>query len=71
MKECVMNGLGISMLPYFNVKRELDNRLFNGEIIKDDQYTISTFVTYHKDKWVSPAMERMIHLIQSYSKYWD
>ncbi|MGE7918685.1 LysR family transcriptional regulator [Viridibacillus sp. NPDC093762] len=71
IKQCVMNGLGISMLPYFNVKKELENKLFNGEIIKDDQYAISTFVAYHKDKWVSPAMESMIHLIQSYSKYWD
>ncbi|MGE7946239.1 LysR family transcriptional regulator [Lysinibacillus sp. NPDC093688] len=71
IKQCVMNGLGISMLPYFTVKNELDNKLLNGKIIKDDQYAISTFVTYHKDKWVSPAMESMIHLIQSYSKYWD
>ncbi|MGE7128971.1 substrate-binding domain-containing protein [Lysinibacillus xylanilyticus] len=71
IKQCVMNGLGISMLPYFTVKQELDNKFFNGKIIKDDQYAISTFVTYHKDKWVSPAMESMIHLIQSYSKDWD
>jgi len=71
IKQCVMNGLGISMLAYFNVKRDLENKLFNGEIIKDDKYTISTFVTYHKDKWVSPAMNSMIHLIQSFSKDWE
>lgn len=71
IKQCVINGLGISMLPYFTVKKELENKEFNGKIIEDDQYGVSTFVTYHKDKWVSPAMEHMISLIQSYSKYWD
>lgn len=71
IKQCVINGLGISMLPYFTVKKELEDNLFNGQIIKDDQYAISTFITYHKDKWVSPAMESMINLIKTYSKYWD
>lgn len=45
--------------------------MMNRQIIRDDQYAISTFITYHKDKWVSPAMESMIDLIKAYSEYWD
>ncbi|MEC3267996.1 LysR family transcriptional regulator [Bacillus thuringiensis] len=71
IKQCVMNGLGISMLPYFTVKKELENEQFNGKIVKDEQYGVSSFVTYHKDKWVSPAMESMISLIHTCSKEWD
>ncbi|YCA45609.1 LysR family transcriptional regulator [Bacillus sp. JZ8] len=71
IKQCVISGLGTSMLPYFTVKKELEYELLNGKIINDEQYGVSTFVAYHKDKWVSPAMESMISLIRTYSRSWD
>ncbi|MDR4938272.1 LysR family transcriptional regulator [Rossellomorea marisflavi] len=71
IKQCVICGLGTSMLPYFTVRKELESCLFNGKILTKEPYTVSTFAAYHKDKWVSPAMESMISLIHFYSKDWD
>ncbi|MGE7218524.1 LysR family transcriptional regulator [Priestia koreensis] len=71
IKQCVMNGLGISMLPYFTVKNRLDQHVFNGKIIQDRDYEVTTFVAYHKDKWISPAIDSMISLIREHAQQWD
>jgi DNA-binding transcriptional LysR family regulator len=71
IKQCVKCGLGISMVPYFSVKEELEGNKLNGEIMPPEHPTISTFLTYHKDKWLSPSMNRMISLIESHAVNWD
>lgn len=70
IKQCVKSGLGISMVPYFSVKEELENHQLIGEVIAPQHPTIATFLAYHKDKWVSPAIRSMISLIKSYAKSW-
>ncbi|MCW3792652.1 LysR family transcriptional regulator [Paenibacillus sp. LS1] len=71
IKQCVKNGLGISMVPYFSVKEELKANKFQGEEVGPDRPTISTYLAYHKDKWISPAMEQMIQLIQKHAVNWE
>lgn len=70
IKQCVISGLGISMLPYFSVKNELDEKKIKGEIIGTNQPTVATFLTYHKDKWVSPAMNSMISIARRHAQCW-
>lgn len=70
IKQCVISGLGISMVPYFSVKDELENNLLNGEIVSPEHPTIATFLTYHKDKWVSPALDTMISMIKNHAENW-
>ncbi|MED1122764.1 LysR family transcriptional regulator [Bacillus atrophaeus] len=70
IKQCVISGLGISMLPYFSVKNELDEKKIEGEIIGTNQSTVATFLTYHKDKWVSPAMNSMISMARRHAQSW-
>lgn len=67
IKQCVKSGLGISMVPYFSVKGELESNQLNGEIIGPEHPAIATFLAYHKDKWVSPAISSMISLIKSHA----
>ncbi|WP_010530547.1 LysR family transcriptional regulator [Lentibacillus jeotgali] len=70
IKECVSSGLGISMVPYFSVKAEIENHKLKGEEIPPEHPAISTFLAYHKDKWLSPSMNRMISLIRSHAETW-
>ncbi|WP_445430199.1 LysR family transcriptional regulator [Bacillus atrophaeus] len=70
IKQCVISGLGISMLPYFSVKNELDEKKIKGEIIGTNQSTVATFLTYHKHKWVSPAMNSMISMARKHAQSW-
>ncbi|MFJ5769885.1 LysR family transcriptional regulator [Psychrobacillus sp. NPDC093180] len=70
IKQCVKSGLGISMVPYFSVKEELENNKLNGEEIAPEHPAIATFLAYHKDKWLSPSMNSMISLIRRHANDW-
>ncbi|MGW6663888.1 LysR family transcriptional regulator [Peribacillus sp. NPDC055009] len=70
IKQCVRSGLGISLVPYFSVKEELENNKLNGEEVASEHPAISTFLAYHKDKWLSPSIISMITLIRANAKSW-
>ncbi len=63
IKNFVMNNLGISFLPTMTVVKELSA----GNLIKlnllDYNFNIKSQVLYHKNKWLSPAMEAFINLL--------
>ncbi|MEH7388796.1 LysR family transcriptional regulator [Bacillus sp. JJ1503] len=71
IKQCVRSGLGISLVPYFSVKEELESQKLHGEEVEPEHPAISTFLAYHKDKWLSPSIISMITLIKKHSKNWD
>ncbi|MDF2801621.1 MAG: LysR family transcriptional regulator [Anaerocolumna sp.] len=65
IKNLVKNDLGISYLPSFTVKEDVEN----GELCKidtliDDQKLIAV-CAHHKNKWVSPLMKLFIQLATS------
>src|SRR5690625_3828521 len=70
IKQCVKSGLGISMVPYFSVKEELESNKLNGEVIAPEHPAIATFLAYHKDKWLSPSINSKISLIRSHADNW-
>ena len=71
IKQCVKSGLGISLVPYFSVKEELDSNQLHGEEVAPELPAISTYLAYHKDKWLSPSISQMINLIREHAKKWD
>ncbi|MGE6345935.1 LysR family transcriptional regulator [Bacillus mycoides] len=71
IKQCVRSGLGISLVPYFSVKEELIASKLSGEEVSPEHPAISTFLAYHKDKWLSPAIVKMIELIREHAKGWE
>jgi DNA-binding transcriptional LysR family regulator len=62
IKQCVIANVGIAMLPEVAVKRELDA----GDLVRlpwfDERFFVYTHMLWHRDKWVSPAMEAFIAL---------
>ncbi|MCM3782372.1 LysR family transcriptional regulator [Neobacillus mesonae] len=70
IKQCVRSGLGISMVPYFSVKEELESNKLQIEDVGPHRPGISTYLAHHKDKWISPAMKGMIELIRSQAESW-
>jgi hypothetical protein len=59
------------MVPYFSVKKEIENQVVKGEFILSNNPTISTYLAYHKDKWLSPSMIAMMTSIKLHSKKWN
>lgn len=66
VKRCVMNNLGIAVVPTYSIGEELKNgSLIPIETELDDKI-YNSFYIYHKNKWISPQMELAINLLQKY-----
>jgi DNA-binding transcriptional LysR family regulator len=62
IKQCVIAGMGVAVLPAVAVGAELER----GEIASlpwsGPELTVPTRVAWHKDKWVSPALQAFLSL---------
>jgi DNA-binding transcriptional LysR family regulator len=62
IKQCVIAGLGIAVLPEMTVQKEI----LSGQIValnwKHQNFLITTQLAWHKDKWLSPALKAFINI---------
>lgn len=64
VKRCVMNNLGIAVVPSYSVTEELKNgslKLIKTEL---DEKTFNSIYLYHKNKWISPQMKLALDLLE-------
>ncbi|WP_150271621.1 LysR family transcriptional regulator [Paenibacillus tepidiphilus] len=70
IKQCVMSGLGISLLPLITVKKELEE----GKLIRlnwnDEQQRVATQSVVHHKKWISPGLEQFLQLVRKHAARW-
>lgn len=64
IKQCVCAGMGLALLPAIVVARELRQNHFKALHWNGPTLDIATWVLWHKDKWVSPAMTAFLELIK-------
>lgn len=62
IKQCVMAGLGLTLLPDIAVQRELAD----GELVVvpwgERPFQVTTQMIWHKEKWQSPAMKAFLNM---------
>jgi DNA-binding transcriptional LysR family regulator len=64
IKSSVINNLGIAYLPRFTVERELaSSEMEEIETELNNRY-ITAICVYHKNKWMTPAMQLFINLLK-------
>lgn len=66
VKRCVMNNLGIAVVPSYSVVEELKNgslMLIKTEL---DEKRYNSIYLYHKNKWISPQMELALNLLKQF-----
>ncbi|ANS75259.1 transcriptional regulator [Paenibacillus yonginensis] len=70
IKQCVMAGLGLSLLPQISVHQELAE----GKLVKlkwdDRPLRLSTQMVVHKKKWKSPALEAFLGIAKRHGAAW-
>ncbi len=71
IKQCVMSGLGVSMLPLMTVKKELISRKITGQITPPSEKPFVTQMLYHKEKWLSPALHKFLNTVRSEASGWN
>lgn len=64
IKRCVASHLGISFLPRYVVEGELEKGTLQEAATDLSDCKISAVCTYHKNKWITSAMELFIRLAQ-------
>ena len=66
VKRCVMNNLGIAVVPTYSIGEELKNGSLMPIKTELDEKNYDSFYIYHKNKWVSPQMEFALKLMQEH-----
>ncbi|MGG0240407.1 LysR family transcriptional regulator [Bacillus rhizoplanae] len=70
IKQTVMCGLGISYLPLITVKEEVERgKLIALPWIYSEDF-VTTELAYHKNKWLTPAMKKLIEMIEKHAEKW-
>jgi DNA-binding transcriptional LysR family regulator len=65
LKQCVAAGMGVGLLPAMVVARELRQHQFKALRWAGPSLDIGSYLVWHKDKWVSPAMAAFRDLVRS------
>lgn len=71
IKQCVAAGMGLALLPAITVARELRQHNFKALHWAGPSLDIQTFILWHKDKWVSPAMAAFCQLVKEAAEEGD
>ena len=64
IKRSVAGNLGVAYLPRFTVDEELRCGLIRELPVSIENNRITTVCTYHKNKWVTPAIDLFISLLR-------
>ena len=67
VKGCVASNLGIALLPRYTVAKQLHDGTLRELVVPglSDQ-KLTAVCTYHKNKWITPAMELFTKLTQQH-----
>jgi DNA-binding transcriptional LysR family regulator len=64
IKQCVIAGMGLGLLPAIVVARELRQLQIRALHWAGPSMDIATYILWHKDKWISPAMAAFMDLVR-------
>lgn len=70
IKKCVMNGLGISFLPFYTVRNEIKEGSLKMIEVKEPFDKFRTQLAYHKNKSISLPMSNLIEITLKNSLKW-
>lgn len=65
IKKFVEADLGITLLPYFTLKEELQAGKLKTITLADYELNMQGQLFYHKSKWVSPALQVFLTLVKA------
>jgi len=64
VKQCVMAGLGITLMPAVAVRREVESGSLTILPLSDGPMEVAIFMIWHKDKWLSPTLDAFLETVK-------
>lgn len=68
VKQCVMTGLGLTVLPAIVVCNEVAQGRLQKLPWAGPELTIATYLIWHKDKWLSPTLDAFLKMARELLK---
>ncbi|QHQ63880.1 hypothetical protein Ana3638_23715 [Anaerocolumna sedimenticola] len=68
IKQLVMSGLGISILPRVSVEYEITQSLLTEILWEKPPLPVFTQIAYHKNKWLSPTIMNFLEMARELKK---
>ena len=65
IKQCVLAGMGIGLLPEIVIAGELKKKQFMVMNWHGAKMSIATHIVWHKDKWISPGMQAFLNIVKA------
>ena len=65
IKQCVIANVGVAVLPYVVVAKEIQNESLVALDWTQPDFAVHTQMLWHQDKWVSSAMQQFIDISRS------
>ena len=63
IKQCVMAGMGVGLLPEMVIASELKKKQFAVLNWQGAKMSIATSIVWHKDRWMSPGMQAFLDVV--------
>jgi len=70
IKNCVMCGLGIAYMPRMAVTAELEEGKLIALPWSYPEDRVVTQLVRHKNKWMTPAMEKLMEIVRRHAAEW-
>lgn len=70
IKQSVMCGLGVSILPFFSTALEMKEGKLAGAVWEHGN-KLYTLLAFHKNKWQSSAFQMFLQLVRNHSTVWE
>ncbi|MGC4376734.1 LysR family transcriptional regulator [Fictibacillus sp. Mic-4] len=68
IKQCVIAGLGIAVLPAIAIQKDIEQGRMKELAWGGCGFSIYTYLAWHKDKWISPALKAFIDVTREVLK---
>ena len=62
IKECVMKGIGITILPEVSVARDIAQGRLAALAWEEKKMEVATLMIWYKDRWLSPTLKTFMDI---------
>jgi DNA-binding transcriptional LysR family regulator len=64
IKRCVMQGVGLTIMPEISVRKELDEKGLAALPWTEEMLETAILMIWHKDKWISPTLQAFMNTVR-------
>jgi DNA-binding transcriptional LysR family regulator len=68
IKKCVMEGIGVTLIPKMSVKQEIAQNTLTALSWSQDNLETGILMIWHKDKWLSPTLQAFMDTVKEVLK---